>query len=115
VYSAQDAVSIASEDPEREHIFLGVGFETTAPGAALAILKAGALGLANFTIYSAHKTLPAALRALLASPAGAAVAEPADVGAVEAAGSPAGARRIEGLLLPGPRPRLCPSLCHRRF
>lgn len=65
VYSALDAVALARENPDRPVIFLGVGFETTAPASALAIQAAEAEGLANFFVHSAHKLTPPAMRALL--------------------------------------------------
>ena len=60
VYSAMDAVEIAEKETDREVIFLGVGFETTAPGTAAAILEAKEKGLNNFSVLSLMKyTLPA--------------------------------------------------------
>jgi hydrogenase expression/formation protein HypD len=69
VYSAMDAVQLARERPDKTVIFLGVGFETTAPTIAAAILMARSQGLANFCVYAAHKTVPTALAALMAHPA----------------------------------------------
>jgi hydrogenase expression/formation protein HypD len=69
VYSAIDAISIARNEPDRQVVFFGIGFETTAPGTALVILEAKQQGLENFSVLSAHKALPPALRALAASPA----------------------------------------------
>ena len=69
VYSPLDAVDIAAALPGREVTFLGVGFETTAPVAALAVLEAERRGIPNFSLYSAHKLVPPALRALLDGPA----------------------------------------------
>ena len=68
VYSALDAVKIAAANPQREVVFFAVGFETTAPGNALAVLQADALGLKNFSILVAHVLVPPAIEALLASP-----------------------------------------------
>ncbi|MFZ5651854.1 MAG: hydrogenase formation protein HypD [Bacillota bacterium] len=65
VYSPLDAVRTARENPGREVVFLGVGFETTAPVVALALEQAEALGLSNFSIYAAHKLTPPAVDALL--------------------------------------------------
>ncbi len=65
VYSTLDALQIARQNPARPVIFLGVGFETTAPTVAAAILQAAAEGLANFYVYSAHKLTPPATRAIL--------------------------------------------------
>ena len=68
VYSPLDAVQLAAREPERQVVFLGVGFETTAPTIAAAIQTAHRMGLTNFSVYSAHKTVPAALNALMANP-----------------------------------------------
>jgi hydrogenase expression/formation protein HypD len=65
VYSAMDALAIARENPRRPVIFLGIGFETTAPAAALAIATAAETGVQNFYVHSAHKLTPPAMRALL--------------------------------------------------
>jgi hydrogenase expression/formation protein HypD len=69
VYSAMDAVDLARREPGRQVVFLGVGFETTAPTIAAAILAARQMDLANFSVYCAHKTVPAALDALMTNPA----------------------------------------------
>ena len=58
VYSPRDAVEIAAAEPEREVVFVGIGFETTAPTVAAALLEAQARGLANFSVLSMHKTMP---------------------------------------------------------
>jgi hydrogenase expression/formation protein HypD len=65
VYASFDALQIARDNPGREVVFLGIGFETTAPTVAAAIKQAAAEGLHNFTVFSAHKLLPPAMRALL--------------------------------------------------
>ncbi|MGC8874147.1 MAG: hydrogenase formation protein HypD [Chloroflexia bacterium] len=65
VYSPLDALRIARENPRRPVIFLGVGFETTAPMVASAVLAAEAGGVENFFVYSAHKLTPPATRAIL--------------------------------------------------
>jgi len=65
VYSPLDALKIASEERSRPVIFLGVGFETTAPTVAATIIDAREKGLSNFYVYSAHKLIPPAIRALL--------------------------------------------------
>ncbi len=65
VYSPLDALEIARRHPERAVIFLGVGFETTAPGVAAALLQAEAEGLPNFYLLSLHKLTPPAMRAIL--------------------------------------------------
>ncbi len=58
VYSSLDALKIAGENPDKKVIFLGVGFETTAPTTAATILRASAANTANFFVYSAHKVMP---------------------------------------------------------
>ena len=68
VYSPLDAVALARKNPEREVVFLGVGFETTTPTIAGAILEARRLGLTNFSVLSANKTMPAPMAALTADP-----------------------------------------------
>lgn len=65
VYSPADAVQIAREHPEMEIIFLGVGFETTAPGTAACILEAASEGLKNFSVLSLLKRTEPAIRALI--------------------------------------------------
>ena len=65
VYSTLDALQMARDHPDRPVIFLGIGFETTAPTVAAAILQAEAEGLDNFTVLSLHKLTPPATRAIL--------------------------------------------------
>jgi hydrogenase expression/formation protein HypD len=65
LYSALDAVKLAQENPEREVVFFGVGFETTAPGNAMAVLQAAQLGLKNFSVLVSHVLVPPAMDALL--------------------------------------------------
>jgi hydrogenase expression/formation protein HypD len=79
VYSSLDALDLARKNPEREVVFCGVGFETTAPTVAGALQTARAEGLGNFTVFSAHKRVPPALDALFRS----------------------GMVRVDGLLCPG--------------
>jgi hydrogenase expression/formation protein HypD len=67
VYSPLDAVDFARENPDKQVVFLAVGFETTVPAACLAVKKAAAEGLANFSILGANKTMPNAYRALKGS------------------------------------------------
>jgi len=67
VYSTFDAVKIAKDHPDREVVFLGIGFETTAPTVAAAIKKAHQENLRNFSVLSAHKLLPPAMEALLST------------------------------------------------
>lgn len=64
VYSPLDAVSYAKDHPEEEIAFLAVGFETTTPISCLAVKRAAALGLQNFSLLTANKTMPAAYLAM---------------------------------------------------
>ena len=66
VYSAVDALEIARHTPDKQVVFLAVGFETTAPGTAACILQAQAEGLANFSVLSLMKYTEPAIRAILA-------------------------------------------------
>jgi hydrogenase expression/formation protein HypD len=65
VYSSLDALQIARENPAQPVVFLGVGFETTSPTVAAAILQAQAEGVSNFSVLSLHKLTPPATRAIL--------------------------------------------------
>ena len=65
VYSPLDALEIARGNPNREVVFLGVGFETTAPGIAAAVLQAEREQTPNFSVLSMHKLTPPAMRAIL--------------------------------------------------
>ena len=67
VYSVLNALKIAEDNPHKSVVFLGVGFETTAPTTAGAIIEADRLGIDNFFFLSVHKLIPPAMRALLAS------------------------------------------------
>lgn len=64
VYSPVDAVELAKQMPEKQVVFLGVGFETTVPGTAAAVLTAQDEGISNFSVWSMLKTVEPALRAL---------------------------------------------------
>ena len=66
VYSPIDAVELARSHPDKQVVFLGVGFETTAPGTAAAVLTAKEQGVKNFSLWSMLKTVEPALRALIA-------------------------------------------------
>lgn len=79
VYSPMDALVLAEQNPEREVVFLSVGFETTAPTEAAAVLSAREKGVRNFSILPGNKLTPPAVKALL------------DAGEV----------RIDGFILPG--------------
>ncbi len=65
VYSPQDSLAIAQKNPNHQVVFLGIGFETTAPIIAATILTAKAQGIENFSVYSMHKRVAPALHALL--------------------------------------------------
>ncbi len=67
VYSPLDAVEFAIANPDREVVFLAVGFETTTPSACLAVKQARAAGIKNFSILCANKTMPEAYKALKGS------------------------------------------------
>lgn len=69
VYSPLDALRLAQESPTRQIVFVGVGFETTTPLVAMAIKRARAMGLTNFTVYGAHKNMPGALEVIINDPA----------------------------------------------
>jgi hydrogenase expression/formation protein HypD len=64
VYTPLDAYLYAKNNPEQQTVFLSVGFETTVPAACLAVKKAYADGLTNFSLLTANKTMKNAYRAL---------------------------------------------------
>lgn len=68
VYSPLDALKLAQENPDQQIVFVGVGFETTTPLVAMAIKRAKALGLANFSVFVAHKNMPNALEVIVSDP-----------------------------------------------
>jgi hydrogenase expression/formation protein HypD len=68
IYSSADALRIARDEPGREVVFFAIGFETTTPPTALAILEARRLGLANFSVFCNHVLTPAAITHILESP-----------------------------------------------
>lgn len=78
-YSPGDAVDYARCHPETEVVFIGVGFETTAPLVALSVENAREAGLKNYSVLSLHKIVPPVLHSLLAT----------------------GETRLDGLILPG--------------
>jgi hydrogenase expression/formation protein HypD len=65
VYSVMDALEIAKKNTGKKVVFLGIGFETTAPASAAAIIGANQQGLDNFFLYSSHKIMPPAMAALI--------------------------------------------------
>lgn len=68
VYAVTDALDLARQRPDREVVFLGLGFETTSPSVAWAVRTAAEQGITNFSVLSAHKALLPAMAALLADP-----------------------------------------------
>ncbi len=68
VYSPLDALKIAKTNPEKNVVFLALGFETTSPSTALTILQAAKDDVKNFSIFCNHITIVPALKALLDSP-----------------------------------------------
>lgn len=68
VYSPLDAVVIARENPSKQVVFFAVGFETTAPANAMAVLQAEHAGVGNFSILTSHVLVPPAMRAILGAP-----------------------------------------------
>jgi hydrogenase expression/formation protein HypD len=68
LYSPLDALKIANENPDKTVVFFGIGFETTAPANAMAVVQAKALGIQNFAMLVSHVTVPAAITALMESP-----------------------------------------------
>lgn len=67
VYSAADALRIADENPGKAVVFLGIGFETTAPTVAASLQDAEKRGLRNYFVFSMHKLIPPAMKAILDS------------------------------------------------
>jgi hydrogenase expression/formation protein HypD len=68
VYSTLDALQLARDHPQRQVVFFAIGFETTTPPTALAILQARAEGLSNFSVLCCHVLTPAAISHILESP-----------------------------------------------
>ena len=67
VYSTMDALNLAEENPTKSVVFIGIGFETTAPTIAASVLQAEERGIKNYYILSMHKLCPPVIRALLDS------------------------------------------------
>jgi hydrogenase expression/formation protein HypD len=67
LYSPLDAVKLAYENPGRQVVFFGVGFETTAPATAMAVYQASKKGLKNFSLLVSHVLVPPAMEAILSS------------------------------------------------
>ena len=68
VYSTQDALKIARENPDRQIVFFAIGFETTTPPTAVAIIQAQKEGIENFSVFCNHVLTPAAIQHILQSP-----------------------------------------------
>lgn len=68
VYSTLDALEIARQNPDKEVVFLGVGFETTAPTVALSLEMARREGISNYSVLAIHKLVPPALHLLAEDP-----------------------------------------------
>jgi len=79
VYSVQDALYVARDNPDKSVIFIGIGFETTAPTIAASVLQAEQEGINNYYILSLHKLCPPIMKAIL------------DMGEV----------RLDGIICPG--------------
>jgi hydrogenase expression/formation protein HypD len=65
VYSTLEALDIAQKNPGKNIVFPGIGFETTTPSSAVAILEARQKNISNFFLLSSHKTMPGAMMALI--------------------------------------------------
>jgi hydrogenase expression/formation protein HypD len=68
VYSPLDALNIARDNPDREVVFFGIGFETTAPANAMTVYQARRLGVRNFSLLVSHVLVPPAIAAIMESP-----------------------------------------------
>ncbi len=68
VYSPLDALKLARENPDREVVFFGIGFETTAPANAMTVYQAKRLGIKNFSLLVSHVLVPPAISAIMESP-----------------------------------------------
>jgi hydrogenase expression/formation protein HypD len=68
VYSPLDAVKIAQQHPDKQVVFFGIGFETTAPANAMSVWQAKQLGVKNYSMLVSHVRVPPAMRAILSSP-----------------------------------------------
>ena len=68
VYSPLDALTLARENPDRQVVFFGIGFETTAPANAMTVYQARRLGVKNFSLLVSHVLVPPAIAAIMESP-----------------------------------------------
>ena len=69
VYSPLDALALARANPDKQVVFLAIGFETTAPANAMAVFQAKQQGIRNFSMLVSHVLVPPAIEAILSSPA----------------------------------------------
>lgn len=65
VFSGLEALELAEENPGKQVVFLGIGFETTAPGTAVTVKQAKKRGVGNFHLLSSHKVMPPAMEAII--------------------------------------------------
>ncbi len=70
IYSPLDAVQVARDNPHKEIVFFAVGFETTAPGNAMAVYQAREMGLKNFSLLVSHVLVPPVMESILSNPDG---------------------------------------------
>jgi hydrogenase expression/formation protein HypD len=68
VYSPLDALTLARENPDKQVVFFGIGFETTAPANAMTVHQARRLGISNFSLLVSHVLVPPAIAAIMESP-----------------------------------------------
>jgi hydrogenase expression/formation protein HypD len=68
VYSPLDALTLARENPDKQVVFFGIGFETTAPANAMTVYQAKKLGVPNFSLLVSHVLVPPAIAAIMESP-----------------------------------------------
>jgi hydrogenase expression/formation protein HypD len=68
VYSPLDALKLAKDNPDRQVVFFGIGFETTAPANAMTVYQAKQQGIANFSLLVSHVLVPPAIAAIMESP-----------------------------------------------
>ena len=68
VYSPLDALTIARDNPDKQVVFFGIGFETTAPANAMTVYQAKRLGIENFSLLVSHVLVPPAIAAIMESP-----------------------------------------------
>jgi len=68
VYSPLDALTLARENPDRQVVFFGIGFETTAPPNAMTVYQAKKLGIENFSLLVSHVRVPPAIEAIMNAP-----------------------------------------------